>query len=1104
MRTGRLRIFIIFSFVLLNGLAHAAGLTIGTGSQLATNDGALKVDGDIAIAGTLTVGSGSINLSGNWSNNGTFTAGTGTITLDGISQSLSGITTFHNLSKVVVSADTLTFPGGQKTTIANALTLQGASGQLLSLRSDSADQWEIDPQGTRTIQYLDVQSSNNVNGTAIDATGKNCQDSGNNTNWLFQNPPTVTSFTPSSGGTGTSVTITGSDFTGATAATFGGTAASSFSVNSATLITATVAGGATGRVAVTTPGGTAQSSTDFTFVNAPTVTAFTPASGGSGTSVTINGTNFTGATVVTFGGTAAASFTVNSATQIAANVAGGATGKVAVTTPGGTAQSSTDFTFVNAPTVTSFTPTSGGNGTSVTITGTNFSGATAVKFGGTDASDFTVYSFTQIAAVVADGSTGTVAVTTPGGTATSSSEFTYAAVTPGTYYVDIQNGNDSNAGTAAAPWKTLHHAIDQINGGSTGTTYTLHVALGTYNKVNGEANTGLTISQSNVTVEGASGSGPIIDGTGATYWAYGIKITGSNVTLRNLYITGFTGTDPSGTGIEIISGSNNTVENCRVYGNHDGISVWQSDNCTIQGSEIDNNDYDGISITESANSIITQNSIHDNFEVDNSDGIIVEACSPEISQNTIYDNRFNVSLQGSATAPTSPFVKNNLIYESTLDEVHYGIYIGGVSGSTVSPAIYHNTIDGSLYQGILIEGTGDTPSIKYNIITNCRQSGIQNSGIPTIDYNDVWHNGPAPYDRNYDGCSPGANDISQDPLYGSYTLQPSSPCINTIPSSAGDPVTLDYPGYKRPKGTAFDMGAYEYVGSQTDEYPLPGGTGQLTDYRIFTVPFSMTGAEMLSKMETTLGAYNSGLWRIFAFLGSTYIEINTADFAALNIIPGMGFWIITTLTDSILFQGPIAPDGVDYRLSLPSGWSLMALPWTDTDIDLGNIQVTDGLNSYSITSADNNLAQRCVWHYTGVGLYNGYEKLDLSTDTLACGTGYFFKVLSTQPVTVVFPPSNATRTGTLGERGSTGNEEEPPPPPGGYPSFSCPDISGGRLENVTFPSNAVCLYLFQGTLTIGSGVSVAGGASVTIHATKVIMETPFNAEEGAVLRIEQP
>ena len=80
-----------------------------------------------------------------------------------------------------------------------------------------------------------------------------------------------------------------------------------------------------------------------------------------------------------------ATFTVKSATAIQATVpAGATTGPMSVTTPGGTATSATNFTVTaSAPTITSFAPTSGPAGTSVTISGTNFTGATAVAFNGT-------------------------------------------------------------------------------------------------------------------------------------------------------------------------------------------------------------------------------------------------------------------------------------------------------------------------------------------------------------------------------------------------------------------------------------------------------------------------------------------------------------------------------------------------------------------------------------------------------------------------------------------------------------------------------------------------------------------------------------------------
>ena len=78
-------------------------------------------------------------------------------------------------------------------------------------------------------------------------------------------PPTVTGISPASGLAGTIVTITGTDFTGATAVRFNGVAATSFTVDSATSITATVPTSATtGPIYVTTTGGTGSSSGNFT------------------------------------------------------------------------------------------------------------------------------------------------------------------------------------------------------------------------------------------------------------------------------------------------------------------------------------------------------------------------------------------------------------------------------------------------------------------------------------------------------------------------------------------------------------------------------------------------------------------------------------------------------------------------------------------------------------------------------------------------------------------------------------------------------------------------------------------------------------------------
>ena len=141
-----------------------------------------------------------------------------------------------------------------------------------------------------------------------------------------------------------------------------------------------------------------------TALQPPVIANFSPTSGPIGTSVTINGTGFTGTSAVKFNGTSAG-YTVNSDTKITATVPTGATsGKIMVTNSMGSSTSIQTF-FVTAPrppTVTSFTPTSGRKGQAVTLTGTNFTGATKVKLGGTQTT-FTVVSATKITTVVPNG-----------------------------------------------------------------------------------------------------------------------------------------------------------------------------------------------------------------------------------------------------------------------------------------------------------------------------------------------------------------------------------------------------------------------------------------------------------------------------------------------------------------------------------------------------------------------------------------------------------------------------------------------------------------------------------------------------------------------------
>ena len=142
---------------------------------------------------------------------------------------------------------------------------------------------------------------------------------------------------------GSQINILGQGFSSSSVVKFGGVAATRATLTGSTFIQATVPAGAlTGKITVTT-GATTLSSL-VTFKVTPLVKTFSPTSGPVGTPVTITGTGLSQATAVKFNGTAA-TFTVNSDTQITTSVPTGATtGKITVTTKGGTASSSTSFT----------------------------------------------------------------------------------------------------------------------------------------------------------------------------------------------------------------------------------------------------------------------------------------------------------------------------------------------------------------------------------------------------------------------------------------------------------------------------------------------------------------------------------------------------------------------------------------------------------------------------------------------------------------------------------------------------------------------------------------------------------------------------------------
>ena len=386
-----------------------------------------------------------------------------------------------------------------------------------------------------TAVVIDSTHFNAPMGIAIDAQDNIfIADTGNNALKLIPAQPAVTGLTPAAGRTagGNTVTISGAHLTGATAVSFGGNAAVSFTVVSDTQVTATVPAGSPGTidVRVTTPNGTsvAAPADRYAYTPAPTVTGISPASGTTlgGTSVTITGANLAGASAVTIGGAVCTAISGVTATSLSCMTSAGSAGaaSVLVTTPGGTNAANTLYTYIPpAPTITAISPTSGTTlgGTSVTITGTNLTGVTAVKFGTSNATSFTVNSNTQITATSPAGSAGIVDVTVSNVGATSATNaadgFTYVALTTPTVTGVLPSGGPVSGGTLVTLTGTNLSGATAVMFGAVSATFVIDSA--TQIRATAPAGAAATVDITVTTSGGTSATGA------ADRFTYGVATT---------------------------------------------------------------------------------------------------------------------------------------------------------------------------------------------------------------------------------------------------------------------------------------------------------------------------------------------------------------------------------------------------------------------------------------------------------------------------------------------------------------------------------------------------------------------------------------------------
>jgi hypothetical protein len=367
-------------------------------------------------------------------------------------------------------------PAGGPDAGGNVVTIDGAfltdpSGGLPTVMFGTAT---ASFTGVQTRTQLTVQAPAGTGGTTVDVVVTTCGGAGRAVGaYTYGCPaPQARDFSPLVGISGTVVTLNGVDLNrGAVRVFFGGCAAGAdatiVSASPTTLTVEAPAGTGAVDVCVRTCGGEATYATQFTYCQAPSVTAMAPASGPQGTIVTFTGTNLTdpdGRPPVVRFGTAAGTVTAASPTSVDVEVPAG-TGNVqaTLTTCGGSA-APRNYLYCAAPTIASIAPTTGASNTLVTITGTNLIAAgnpATVSFGGVPATVVSATA-TQMQVRTPAGPAGAVPVTatTCGGTVAAASLFTYC-VAPTITGVAPSNGP---AGTLVTITGTNLVGADGVDG----------------------------------------------------------------------------------------------------------------------------------------------------------------------------------------------------------------------------------------------------------------------------------------------------------------------------------------------------------------------------------------------------------------------------------------------------------------------------------------------------------------------------------------------------------------------------------------------------------------------------------------------------------------
>lgn len=435
---------------------------------------------------------------------------------------ISGIATNSDRQGTVVTVSGINF---NSSISSNHLTFNGIEANILSASNEELV--ALVPEGATSGKLKVIV--NNKTGTS-------------QTDFTVIPPVIISGFSPAFGAPTRRITINGNNF-GATSddneVKFNGVMATIISVSTTQLVVA-VPESTSGKISVTVNGITAISESDFTIIQRPSISSFTPTTGVGGTTVTIAGEHF-GVSIdlntVKFGEQAAI-ISEASSTKLTVTVPNGVgTGKISVTVYEVTTTTVNSFVVPNSPEISSFSPKQGTIGTKVLITGNNFNSNirdNLVKFNNAIATIISASSTSLEVSVPSDATTGKVSVTVNELTTTSEDDFT-VLLSPVINSFSPSSGTANTSVTIEGDNFSDNPLDNTVKFNNTAAT----IISVSKNRLVVKAPTGVTTGKISVTVKGVTtfseddftlASGPVITSVNTNYEYIGaiIQINGSN------------------------------------------------------------------------------------------------------------------------------------------------------------------------------------------------------------------------------------------------------------------------------------------------------------------------------------------------------------------------------------------------------------------------------------------------------------------------------------------------------------------------------------------------------------------------------------------------